>query len=242
MFCPRCGVTVPENSAFCPNCGADAKTPVATVGIVLPPGVVPSPPQQTSGLAVASLICGCLFFCLITPILAVIFGHLALSQIKRSGGQIKGQGLAIAGLVLGYCSVIPIILIIAAIAIPNLLRARITANESSAAAAVHSLNTAEISYLTTYADKGYTCELSELQKDQLIDPTLASGQKNGYRFELRGCSAEVPGGPNTKFQVVAYPLTRNTTGVRTFCSDETSVVKTDHSGSADSCFDNGSPL
>ena len=238
MFCSRCGVTVAEGSVFCPNCGADMKAPVAGGVVPPPPGMPPAPPQETSSMAVASLICACLFFCGITTILAIIFGHISLSQIKNSGGRLKGQGLAIAGLVIGYCS-IPTILIIAAISIPNLLRARIAANESSAAAAVRTINTAELSYATTYADKGYTCELAELEKAQIIDATLASGQRVGYRFELRGCQAETPGGPNTKFQVVAYPVTVNTTGVKAFCSDESAVVKYDRSGSADNCLENG---
>ncbi len=241
MFCPRCGVTVPEGSVFCPNCGADVKAPVVGT-VVPPPGMPPSAQQQTSPLAIASLICACLFFCGITIILAIVFGHIALSQIKRSEGRLKGQGLAIAGLVIGYCALPFIILMFAAIAIPNLLRARIAVNESSAVATVHTIATAEMSYATSYADKGYTCALSDLQNEHLIDPTLASGHKNGYRFELRGCEAETPGGPNTKFQLVADPLTQNTTGARTFCEDESGTVKADHSGSAESCFQNGSPL
>jgi type II secretory pathway pseudopilin PulG len=227
---------------FCPNCGADVKAPV--VGTVVPsaPGMPAAPQQQTSALAIASLVCACLFPCLITPILGIIFGHISLSQIKRSGGKLKGQGLAIAGLVIGYCSFIPVILIIAAIAIPNLLRARIAANESSAAATVRTIATAETTYASMYSDKGYTCELSELQKENLIEPSLASGQKTGYRFELRGCEAETPGGPNTKFQVVAYPITLNTTGMKAFCSDESAIVKKDSMGSANNCLENGETL
>jgi hypothetical protein len=101
------------------------------------------------------------------------------------------------------------------------------------------ITTAEVTYATTYADKGYTCELAELQNAQIIDTALASGQKTGYRFELRGCEAETPGGPNTKFRVVAYPLTQNTTGLKAFCSDESAIVKYDKSGSADNCVENG---
>ncbi len=238
MFCPRCGVTVPEGSVFCPNCGADVKAPVT--GTVVPPalGVPAVPQQETSPLAIASLICACLFFCGITTILAIIFGHISLSQIKRSGGRLKGQGLAIAGLVIGYCSFLPI-LIMAAIAIPNLLRARIAANEASAASSIRAIATSEIRYAASYADKGYTCELAKLQNAQIIDATLAGGQRSGYRFELRGCEAETPGGPNTKFHVVAYPLTPNTTGIKAFCSDESAIVKYDKSGSADNCVESG---
>lgn len=245
MFCSRCGVTMPDGSVYCPNCGADVKAPLASPTAPPPASiapVAPPPTQQTSPLAIASLICGCLFFCGITGILAIIFGHISLSQIKKSGGKLKGEGLAIAGLVIGYFSFIPIILMIAAIAIPNLLRARIAANESSAAAVIRTINTAEISYQTTNPDKGYTCELSDLQSAGLIEAGLASGQKNGYRFELRNCQAELSGGPNTKFQVVAYPISQNKTGMKAFCSDESAVVKKDVTGSAENCLENGDAL
>ena len=241
MFCPRCGVTVPEGSVFCPNCGADVKAPVTGTVVPPAPGAPAAPQQETSPLAIASLICACLFFCGITTILAIIFGHISLSQIKRSGGRLKGQGLAIAGLVIGYCSFLPI-LIMVAIAIPNLLRAKIAANESSAAASVRTVATAELAYASTYAERGYTCDLEELHKAQNIDSTLASGRRVGYRFELRGCQAETSGGPNTKFQVVAYPITLNTTGVKAFCSDESAVIRYDKSGSADNCVENGVAL
>jgi prepilin-type N-terminal cleavage/methylation domain-containing protein len=56
--------------------------------------------------------------------------------------------------------VVAIILIIAAIAIPNLLRARIAANESSAASIVRTLNTAEVSYVTSYPSTGYSSTMA----------------------------------------------------------------------------------
>ena len=60
------------------------------------------PIAKTNGLAVASLVLGLLWICYIGSILAVVFGHVGLSQIKKSGGTQTGQGLAIAGLILGY--------------------------------------------------------------------------------------------------------------------------------------------
>jgi competence protein ComGC len=177
-------------------------------------------------------------------IIAIIFGHLSLSEIRNSAGRLKGEGIAIAGLVLGYLGVvaIPFILIIAAIAIPNLLRARMAANEASAVASVRTIVTAEVSYSATHSNTGFTCSLSDLGGAQLIDSDLARGRKNGYAIELSGCSAGAEGGSNVKFQVVAYPLTRNQTGVRAFCADESNVVKVDGAGSAANCVANGSYL
>jgi type IV pilus assembly protein PilA len=198
-------------------------------------------------MAIVSLVCGLLFFLFPVAIVAIITGHLSLSEIRKSAGRLKGEGAAIAGLVLGYLGIvaIPFILIIAAIAIPNLLRARIAANESSAVASVRALNSAETSFMLDHVDKGYTCELSDLADDHLIEPPLASGQKNGYVFRLQGCEANEIGTlnrPIMKYRVIAYPVTRNTTGVRTFCSDESGAIKADNSNDEQDCFLNGSPL
>lgn len=60
-------------------------------------------PRQTSGMAVASLVCGILgFFTGITAIIAIITGHMARSEIRRAPERYEGDGLALAGLVMGY--------------------------------------------------------------------------------------------------------------------------------------------
>jgi hypothetical protein len=75
----------------------------------------------------------------------------------------------------------------------------------------------------------------------LISGQLAAGQRNGYRFELQGCAAAI--GPGQKFEVMASPLVKNQTGVRTFCADELGVIKAiDAARSADACLENGSLL
>ena len=98
--------------------------------------------------------------------------------------------------------VVAIILIIAAIAIPNLLRAKISANESSAVGSVRNLITAEISYSTTFPQAGYAAQLVNLGPGAgnqtcpaagpavanacLIDAILAGGTKSGYGFASTG--------------------------------------------------------
>jgi Domain of unknown function (DUF4190)/Domain of unknown function (DUF1707) len=69
--------------------------------------------QTTNGLAVASLVAGFLWLGWLGSILAVIFGHIALGQIKQSGGRETGTGLAVAGLVLGYMGVATLLLVLA---------------------------------------------------------------------------------------------------------------------------------
>jgi hypothetical protein len=70
------------------------------------PGYGGPMPAKTSGMAIASLVLSLLGLVFILPVvgpvLGVIFGHMALGEIKRSGGAIEGQGLAVAGLVIGY--------------------------------------------------------------------------------------------------------------------------------------------
>ncbi len=81
--------------------------------------VAPSAPvaQTTNGLAIASLVLGVLWLFWIGSILAIIFGHVSLGQIKRSNGAQAGRGMAIAGLVLGYLSTVGWILIIVLVTI-----------------------------------------------------------------------------------------------------------------------------
>ena len=127
--------------------------------------------------------------------------------------------------------VVAIILIIAAIAIPNLLRARIAANEASAVASVRTINTAQISYNSAYPTVGFAGVMSALGGTActppsstsacLIDTQLASGTKSGYQFSLSG----VAGTPAASYTVTASPLVANQTGVRYFCSFADGVVR-----------------
>jgi type IV pilus assembly protein PilA len=139
--------------------------------------------------------------------------------------------------------VVAIILIIAAIAIPNLMRARIAANESSAASQLRTLNTAEVSYATAYPAVGYG-SLGALGPSAstpcaptsasacLIDGSLASNYsgkgKNGYTFALALSTN------NAGYAATATPNVVGTSGVNSFCSLEDTVVRKDSTGAKDS--------
>lgn len=125
--------------------------------------------------------------------------------------------------------VVAIILIIAAIAIPNLLRARISANEASAVASIRTLNTAEISYNSTYPTVGFgslsnlagsNCGPPTSSSACLIDTALAAGTKSGYSFH-----ATASGSPAGSYAAWAVPITANQTGNRSFCSVADAVVR-----------------
>ena len=242
-FCAQCGNSLTADDKFCRACGrtVDGGGPaIMTSG----PPPVPAGPPQNSSKAILSLVCGLLIFVPLAFIGAIVFGHMALSEIKKSAGRLKGEGMAIAGLVLGYMWVagIPIILIIAAIAIPNLLRARMAANESSAVASLRTLTVAEITYNSPYADTGFTCSLSDLGDGEggasgpdshhakLIDDVLARGVKSGYIFSIQGCTVEK--GVIMSYEIEAHPVTRNQTGMRSFCSTEDAVIRVQPSGEA----------
>jgi prepilin-type N-terminal cleavage/methylation domain-containing protein len=131
--------------------------------------------------------------------------------------------------------VVAIILIIAAIAIPNLLRARIAANESSAAASERTLVTSMVSYSGAYPTSGYAVALTNLGPSAgspcapsaatacLIDSVLAAGAKSGYNFTAAGGNAV--NGVFTQFTTTAVPMTLYITGVKGFCAGEDDVVR-----------------
>jgi type IV pilus assembly protein PilA len=132
--------------------------------------------------------------------------------------------------------VVAIILIIAAIAIPNLLRAKIAANESSAAASIRSIVTANIEYATSYPTVGFPAGLSNLGPSAnacasgpssttacIVDAVLASGTKSGYTIVDTGQTAI--NNAFTQFTASTVPQTWNTTGVKAFCANEDGVVR-----------------
>src|ERR1700719_303137 len=104
-FCMRCGSSIDDHDQFCRKCGAQVSAPAAPASVM---PTVPAGPAQTSGKAIASLICGLLFFVPFAFVAAVILGHLGLLEIRKSAGRLKGDGLALAGLVLGYMWVVSI--------------------------------------------------------------------------------------------------------------------------------------
>jgi prepilin-type N-terminal cleavage/methylation domain-containing protein len=136
--------------------------------------------------------------------------------------------------------VVAIILIIAAIAIPNLLRSRIAANQASAVGSLRTLNTAEITYATTY-NVGYTAYLGYLGPPTsgnptstaagLIDSVLSGGTstgnssvKSGYQFTYSAGSTDASGRTNT-YSITATPTTVGTTGTNFYYTDMSGVIR-----------------
>ena len=125
--------------------------------------------------------------------------------------------------------VVAIILIIAAIAIPNLLRSRIAANEASAVGSIRTVNTAEVTYNSTYPNVGFNV-LANLggaggsaTGAGLIDSVLASSVKSGYQFLVTTAGA-TGSGPATTYTVQGDPQ-NSQTGQRHFYSDQSGVIR-----------------
>jgi len=136
--------------------------------------------------------------------------------------------------------VVAIILIIAAIAIPNLLRAQMAAHESSAVGSVRTLVTSQVTYQSTWG-VGFAPSLAALGQPAagctggatstqacLIDPTLTianTAGKSGYFVNTNAAGgAGTTSSPNTTFGADAWPVTVGSTGQRGFCADEAGVI------------------
>jgi type IV pilus assembly protein PilA len=143
--------------------------------------------------------------------------------------------------------VVAIILIIAAIAIPNLLRAKIAANESSAVGSMRTLNTAAVNYYTSWGvqyptnmavlggptNVAATCTLAELIDPVLAGATAAPG-KSGYIFNYNGATATPAVNGCTGFQTYTIdtePSNIGQTGQRGFFTDQSGVIRYTTDGS-----------
>jgi prepilin-type N-terminal cleavage/methylation domain-containing protein len=146
--------------------------------------------------------------------------------------------------------VVAIILIIAAIAIPNLLRSRIAANQASAVGSLRTFNTANITYASTY-NTGYAAYMSYLgpgnggnpsqTQGGLLDSILSGSASNisaksGYNFGYTPGTTDASGRINT-YSFIAWPITVGTTGTNYYFTDQSGVIRqnsTAQAGSSDS--------
>ncbi|ABF42611.1 hypothetical protein Acid345_3610 [Candidatus Koribacter versatilis Ellin345] len=119
-----------------------------------------------------------------------------------------------------------------------------TTSEFNVVSSLRTLVTAEVTYAASYPSTGYTCKLSDLGGSlsgkaadesgaQLINPALEAGTRYSYKFELSGCQG------TKSFHAVATPMQKGV-GHRTYCADESGVVKSANEGT--DCFAGGNPL
>ena len=223
-------------------------------------------PRPRRGLAIASLILGILGLptvglVLIGAMLGIVLGVVALVKARNAPAEYGGKGMAVAGIALSVISIVvmPFVLgIIAAIAIPSLLRARVSANESATLGDVRSVAAAEAAYQSINA--GYYDTLECLAAPSrcvpghsgpaLMDGALATTtEKNGYRRtfhagpppDMPDPSKPVSPSSMTAFAYVAVPVQPGKTGVRSFCVDATGHVRAQGDGSAPEIVDGVCP-
>jgi len=137
--------------------------------------------------------------------------------------------------------VVTIILIIAAIAIPNLMRSKIQANETAAVGALKALTESALLYSNTY--NGFPHNLSDLgpttggtaptsTSADLIDAVLSAGIKSGYRFTYAAGAAD-PAGNVLSYTITASPVQVGSTGQRSFFTDQSGTIRATSNGNAD---------
>ena len=139
--------------------------------------------------------------------------------------------------------VMSVMLILMTLAVPQLLKLRKQANETSAAQSIRTIAQAELQYNSAYPARGFTCSIAELGGDpksgaptaqaaQLITPDLAVGQKAGYTFALTNCSKVTVNNQDmlTSFEVTAVPQAIGKTGDNGFCADENNTIRKDPAG------------
>ena len=144
MICPKCQREIPDSAPYCAYCGVRFAHPAEPAP--------PSSPPRTSGLAVASLILGILGGLVITGLLGLIFGIMALVQIGRSHGRLRGQGLAIAGTVISGLALL-CIPILAAMVFPVFMKARSSAHKMTCLSNVKNISLALQMYMSDNDDR-----------------------------------------------------------------------------------------
>ena len=232
--CAQCGFVGWPDAEFCKKCGASMSS--AVVAVPEQPGVnftasytnysFAPPAQLKTEMAVASLVLGILNFLFLgifvfPVIIGIVISVVALNNVNRYPHEYGGKSLAVGGLVTNIASVVIPFAVIAAIAIPNLLAARMAANEGAAMNALIKIQGAEQTYQATKGN-GYYGSLNDLEREGLIAPELANGTRAGYRFKV-----EVFDRPNgwSGYEAVAVPTEYRSSGRRSFFIDETGVLR-----------------
>jgi len=241
VFCPKCGKQLDDPDAFCRSCGsgisggkpASGEPPARTT---VPTLLDAEQPIRRSGEATASLVLGLFSFIPVVSLLAVIFGHLARATIRRSGGRLLGDGMAVFGLALGYLSLGVWIIYGLSLLVsqPSTWRTEQRASdERSAIMLLRTINTAATTYDSTY-NRGYPASLAAMGPPKpgmkesheaagFITETEASGTHFDYRFTYM--AGEKPHGRVHTYTVHADPLKAGEKGRKNFFTDQSGVIR-----------------
>lgn len=160
-------------------------------------------------------------------------------------GRLSGDGVAMGGLITGYIGTIFTLLFIPAIVIPNLMRARVSANEAAAISTLRTIDRSQATYSAAFPEHGYAPDLASLGRlhgspcnadhaclidDVLGDVSCKAGSwctKNGYKFSLSRegeCASSTDNSAICTFVVVATPI-NTASGRRSFCSTSDEIIR-----------------
>jgi predicted Zn finger-like uncharacterized protein len=206
--CPECTSLLEVDASGagrevkCPQCAQTICIPAAHTHIALatPPPAPPTAQPKTPAGAIWSLVLGILgLICFgpLTAIPAVVCGHIALGRIKRAGGELTGNGMALAGLITGYVGIALMLIwlpMMAAIAIPSFVKAR---NESQRHACINNLRILDSAKEQAAIEQGWT-EGTPILKDSPEMQTVLEYVKDK---RIPVC----PAGGTYKFNAVGQP-------------------------------------
>ena len=242
--CANCGSANLDDAQFCQTCGrslaaaaeaASAARPLTSrkaigslasgIFVLLVPAAIA---VSVQGVMSGVLVVGIVALFAVAAITAVVLGHLSRPQIRRSGGKLKGYGIALAGLILGYIGIGLIAVLLTSVLV-NPPHTRQAANEASAVGSLRTLNVAAVTYSTQCA--GFPATLATMGPPvngcttaDLIDSVLVTGSKRGYTFTYAAGDADGDGRMDT-YTVTAIPSNVGTTGQRHFFVDQTGVIR-----------------
>ena len=211
MPCPHCGHQLSAHAVFCPNCGQAVPSITATQNAEIDPKAV-----MSMALGALSILLS-----VFVGIPAVVLGHLSKASIRRSNGRLKGDGMALAGLILGYISVflLPVIASVVFVAVPNVFRTKIVTNETTAVSTLKTIHVAAESYQLEHQE--YPASLNELSSSSLValdNQLAATGVQSGYQFAYKLTSGQ------RGYVIHADPIFIHT-GQQHFFMDQTGVIR-----------------
>ena len=170
MFCPNCGMENDDNNYNCARCGSLLHQAGG-------PGDIKAQPSTKAILSLVFGILGLTCMCILTGIPAIILGFLARKEIRESKGQKTGNGMAIAGIAMGFISTVIIPLLLVAISVPNFLEAQERSKVSRAKSDLRSMATGLEAYYV----------------DNSVYPMCATGEQGANGFLSAGDPAfQVP--------------------------------------------------
>jgi type IV pilus assembly protein PilA len=165
----------------------------------------------------------------------------ALERIRaarRAAGRAE-EGFTLIELLI----VMSVMLILMTLAVPQLLKLKKQANQTSAIQSVRTIGQAELQYNSAYPANGFSCSLATLGGDpksgaptpqaaQLITPDLATGHKSGYTFAITNCSKVTINNQDmyTSYEITAVPDAVGKTGDNGYCADENNSIRQDPTG------------